>query len=164
MYVVEATGGVPRRLTWHPAEDHVTGWTPDGQSVLFHSTRTSFQYFEKLFTIPLAGGLAQELPLPRAVQGAYSPDGRRLAYVPINQWQRAWKRYRGGRTTPIWIANLADAAIDKVPRENSTDTSPMWVADTVFFLSDRDGPTTLYAYDPGQQAGGTSDRQPRSRH
>jgi tricorn protease len=147
VYVVEATGGVPRRLTWHPAEDHVTGWTPDGQSVLFHSTRTSFQYFEKLFTIPLTGGLAQELPLPRAVQGAYSPDGRRLAYVPINQWQRAWKRYRGGQTTPVWIADLVDSAVEAVPRENSNDACPAWLGDRVYFLSDRNGPMSLFAYD-----------------
>jgi tricorn protease len=42
---------------------------------------------------------------------------------------------------------MSDAAIEKLPRDNSTDTSPMWVDDTVFFLSDRDGPTTLFGYD-----------------
>ena len=29
----------------------------------------------------------------------------------------------------------------------------MWVGDTVYFLSDRDGPTTLFAYDPRTKAG-----------
>src|SRR5262249_37695051 len=47
----------------------------------------------------------------------------------------------------VGIATLSDAAIEKVPRENSTDQRPMWVGDTVFFISDRDGPATLYAYD-----------------
>ena len=31
VYVVPATGGVPRRLTYHPAEEFVAGWTPDGK-------------------------------------------------------------------------------------------------------------------------------------
>jgi tricorn protease len=66
-----------------------------------------------------------------------------MPIVPAND---IWKRYRGGRTTPIWIANLADASIEKIPRDNSTDKAPMWVGDTVFFLSDRDGATTLYSY------------------
>jgi tricorn protease len=147
VYVVEAAGGVPRRLTWHPAEDHVAGWMPGGQAVLFHSGRASFHYFERLFTIPLSGGLPHELPLPRAVQGSFSPDGKRLAYVPINQWQPAWKRYRGGQTTPVWIADLADSAVEAVPRENSNDSCPSWLGDRVYFLSDRSGPVALFAYD-----------------
>jgi len=149
VYVVEASGGVPRRLTWHPAEDHVTGWTPDGKSVLFHSGRGSFHYFDKLYTVPVSGGLAQELPLPRAVRGSFSPDGRRLAYVPVNQWQRAWKRYRGGQTTPIWIADLADSKVEAVPRDNSNDNYPAWLGDRVYFLSDRNGAVSLFAYDTG---------------
>lgn len=148
VYVMPASGGVPRRLTFHPAEDVVQGWTPDGTRVLFSSTRNSFQHLEsQLYTVSLAGGLPTELPLPTGVEAAFSPDGQRLAYVPHPQWQQAWKRYRGGQTTPIWIANLADSSIVKVPRNNSNDHYPMWVGDTVYFLSDRDGPVSLYAYD-----------------
>jgi tricorn protease len=147
VYVVESAGGVPRRLTHHPAEDHVAGWAPGGGSVLFHSSRGSFHYFERLYTIPLGGGLAQELPLPRAVEGSYAPDGGRLAYVPLNQWQPAWKRYRGGQTTPVWIADLADSSVETVPRENSNDRCPAWLGDRVYFLSDRNGPVSLFAYD-----------------
>ena len=65
----------------------------------------------------------------------------------------AWKRYRGGQTTPIWIADLSDSSVEKVPRENSNDFYPMWVGDgKVYFLSDRDGPTTLFAYDTATKA------------
>jgi tricorn protease len=147
VYLVESGGGVPRRLTWHPAEDHVAGWTPDGKSVLFRSGRASFHHFDRLFTVPLSGGLPQELPLPRAVQGSFSPDGTRLAYVPINQWQQAWKRYRGGQTTPVWVADLADSGVEAIPRTNSNDSCPVWLGDRVYFLSDRDGPVALFAYD-----------------
>jgi tricorn protease len=67
--------------------------------------------------------------------------------MPILPANGQWKQYRGGGTTPVWIADMATAAIEKIPRDNSNDADPMWVADTVFFLSDRDGRTTLYAYD-----------------
>jgi tricorn protease len=70
-----------------------------------------------------------------------------LAYVPHIQWQAAWKRYHGGQTTPIWIADLKDSSITKVPRDNSNDHYPMWVGDTVYFLSDRNGAVSLFAYD-----------------
>ena len=71
-----------------------------------------------------------------------------MAYVPLLQWQRAWKRYRGGQTKPIWIVNLADSSVEtEIPRNNSNDFNPMWIGDTVYFLSDRNGPVSLFAYD-----------------
>ncbi|HEX2309574.1 MAG TPA: hypothetical protein VHH91_02555 [Vicinamibacterales bacterium] len=152
VYVMPAAGGTPRRLTWHPGADAAAGWTPDGQRVLFRSGRKSYHYFTRLFTIPAGGGEATELPLPRGVQGAYSPDGQRLAYVSVNQWQAAWKRYRGGQTTPIWIADLSDSSVEVVPRENSNDSCPMWIGSAVYFLSDRDGPVGLYAFDTATKA------------
>jgi tricorn protease len=146
-YVVPAAGGVPRRLTYHPGNDEVVGWTPDGKQVLFRSSRNSYSGFNRLFTVPMDGGLPAEVPLPMAFEGSYSPDGSRIAYQPLTQWQRDWKRYRGGQTTPVWVANLSDSGVEKLPRENSKDSNPMWVGGKIYFLSDRNGPTSLFAYD-----------------
>jgi tricorn protease len=147
VYVVPAAGGQPRRLTYHPAPDSALGWTPDGSRVVFASDRVSYSDPTQLFTVPLTGGFPAELPLPMGYQASYSPDGKELAYVPIFQWEEEWKSYRGGQTTPIWIVRLADLNLVKIPRENSNDKDPMWVGDTVYFLSDRNGPVTLFAYD-----------------
>jgi tricorn protease len=154
VYVIAATGGVPRRLTYHPGVDRAVGWSPDGKQVLFRSDRASYSRFNRLFTVPAAGGPATELPLPMGEQAAFSPDGQSLAYVPF--WNRratpngyiSWKHYRGGKAPAVWIAALADSHIDKVPRQDSNDFNPMWVGQKVYFLSDRNGPTTLFAYDP----------------
>jgi tricorn protease len=147
VYVVPAAGGDPTRLTYHPGPDEVVGWTPDGAEVLATSMRDTVRDLPRLFTISKAGGHPEALPLPSGSDASYSPDGKRLAYVPFTQWQPAWKRYRGGQTTPIWIADLGDSHITKVPRDGSNDRLPFWVGDTVYFLSDRNGPFTLFADD-----------------
>ncbi|MEY2395771.1 MAG: tricorn protease, partial [Acidobacteriaceae bacterium] len=148
VYVIAATGGVPRRLTFHPAEEYVLGWTPDGKKIVFSSWGRSFRHFEdQLYTVPVEGGFPTQLPVPIGEETSFSPDGTHLAYVPHPQWQAAWKRYHGGQTTPIWIADLKDSSVVKVPRENSNDHYPMWVGDTIYFLSDRNGPVSLFAYD-----------------
>jgi tricorn protease len=148
VYVVPATGGVPRRLTYHPAEEYVAGWTPDGKKILFNSAGDSFIHFEdQLYTVPVEGGLPTQVPLPIAEDASFSPDGTHIAYVPHPKWQQAWKRYHGGQTTPIWIADLKDFSIVKIPRDNSDDHHPMWVGDSIYFLSDRNGPVSLFAYD-----------------
>src|SRR5258708_23660636 len=59
----------------------------------------------------------------------------------------AWKDYSGGDTLPIWLGNLSDSKIEKVPRDNSNDYNPMWIGAKVYFLSDRNGPVTLWSYD-----------------
>ena len=147
IFIIPTQGGEPKRLTWHPSADVVLGWTPDGKKLLFTSRRTAFSRFSELFTVDLEGGLPQKLPLPMGFEGSYSPDGSHIAYVPLSRAFRVWKRYRGGLATPIWIADLSDSSIIKVPRQDSNDYNPMWVGDKVYFLSDREGPVTLFAYD-----------------
>ena len=119
VYVVPAAGGEPRRLTWHPGADAVVGWTPDGKNVLFRSHRDSNTDSDRLFTVPVTGGLPSVLPLSMAEDGSYSPDASHLAYSPVFQWEPDWKGYRGGQTTPIWIARLSDSSVVKIPRNNS---------------------------------------------
>jgi tricorn protease len=150
VYVMNAEGGVPRRLTWEPTGSRVAGWTPDGKAVLFFSTHASYSDFPRLFRIRADGvGPAQLLPLPSAAGGSFSDDGRTLAYVPIAQWQNAWKRYRGGQTTPVWLVNMQTLDVEKIPRDNSNDSNPVWSGATVYFLSDRNGPVSLFSYDTG---------------
>ncbi|HEV8484721.1 MAG TPA: PDZ domain-containing protein [Blastocatellia bacterium] len=148
VYVVAAAGGVPRRLTYHPAPDIVSSWTPDGKQLLFASPRASETARTlRLFTIPVDGVFPTPVALPMGTEGSYSQDGARLAYEPLPRAFNAWKRYRGGQASALWIANLADSSIERIPRETSNDFNPMWVGNRVYFLSDRNGPVTLFAYD-----------------
>jgi tricorn protease len=152
VYVIPAGGGVPKRLTHHPGIDEVVGWTPDGKQVLFRSSRNSYSpRFNRLFTVTLEGGLPHELPLPMGEAGSYSADGKQIAYVPTDNNRRlsaiGWKRYRGGKASRIWIANLSTYDVEIVPHDAANDGSPMWVGSKVYFLSDRNGPFSLFAYD-----------------
>jgi tricorn protease len=151
VYTIPANGGRPHRLTYHPGDDLVLGWSRDGKQVLFTSDRNDRPYGQ-LFTVSREGGFPTQLPLPMGVEGSYSPDGTELAYVPLDYAFKIWKRYRGGRTSPIWIARLSDSSIVRVPRDNSNDFNPMWIDDRIFFLSDRNGPMSLLSYDTKTKA------------
>ncbi|MEA2552046.1 MAG: tricorn protease [Fimbriimonadaceae bacterium] len=147
VFVMPAEGGVPKRLTYEPDAEGVMGWTNDGKKVVFASSYLSNTDLIRMFTVPVGGGLPTALPFPSGTEVSYSPDGSKIAYVGGFRWQDAWKRYRGGQTTPIWIGDLSDSKTREIPRNNSNESHPMWIGDKIFFLSDRKGPVSLWAYD-----------------
>ena len=147
VFVIPAQGGVPKRLTWHPAPDRVIGWSVDSKRILFTSTRSAYSRFSQMYTVPVSGGVEEKLPLPTGYEASMSPDGQSVAYDPVARAFAMWKHYRGGRTTRIWLARLSDSAITKIPSSGSNDFNPMWAGDRVYFLSDRNGPVTLFYYD-----------------
>ena len=149
VYIVPITGGVPTRLTWHPGPDVVQGFTPDGSAVLFTSARAVFTgRYTQLFTVPVKGGIEQPLKLPNAFEATYSPDGARLAYNPIAPAFNQWKHYRGGLNSTIWLYNFGDNGTEKLPQPESraNDVDPMWLGDTIYFRSDRNGEFNLFSY------------------
>lgn len=150
VYVVSASGGEPRRLTWHPGPDLVAGWTPDGTRVLFHSGRDNPPVFvPRLWTVPLEGGTETPLPIASAMSASFSADGKRLAYQHTVRWQEGWRNYRGGQAQPIWVVTLADMALTRIPGPVSLNDWPVWIGNTVYFVSDRDLARNVWAWDAG---------------
>jgi tricorn protease len=149
VYVVPSVGGEPKRLTWHPAADEVQGWTPDGKNILFASARggDAPQAVPRFYTVPAIGGIEELMPMPRAYQGKISPDGKRLAYRMNNSWDEERRNYRGGQNRAIWIFDFATNNVETVPWTDTKEMDPAWVGDNVYFLSDRDGVSNVWAYD-----------------
>ncbi|HUK88975.1 MAG TPA: peptidase S41, partial [Blastocatellia bacterium] len=150
VYTVPTSGGVPTRLTWHPGVDMVQGFTPDGSAVLFTSPRSVFSNrHTQLFTVPVKGGLEQQLPIPYASKATYSPDGSHIAYNPLYEAFNEWKHYRGGTNSVIWLYNVADHSVEKVPQPEGrcNDVDAMWIGDAIYFRSDRNGEFNLFSYD-----------------
>jgi tricorn protease len=149
VYLVAAQGGEPKRLTWHPMNDEVRGWSPDGKAVLFASARSSAPMdFPKLWQVSVDGGLPEPLPMPRAAEGKYAPDGRRFVYQEIAPWETEWRNYRGGQNNPVRIIDLETLAVEKLPWEGSNDNTPVWLDGSIYFLSDRDQTMNVWSYDP----------------
>ena len=159
VYVIPAAGGVPRQLTFYPArgplpprwgyDNQVYGWSQDGKSVLFRSLRDHFELGDnRLYTVPLEGGLPTALPMPLSGAGTFSPDGRQVLYSPLFRDFRAWKRYQGGWAEDLWVFDLASHDARNITNDPNTDRDPMWIGDRVYFASDRTGTLNLYSAKP----------------
>lgn len=151
VYVMPVEGGDPRRLTWHPGNDDARGWSPDGKQVLFASNRnTAPTAFARLWTVPADGGLERAVPAPMAFRGTWSPDGKRLVYDRVTRWDSEFRNYRGGQNTPLTILDLASLEETRLPNERTSDTQPVWVGQTIYFLSDRDYAVNVWAWEAGK--------------
>ncbi|MBA3949318.1 MAG: PD40 domain-containing protein [Acidobacteria bacterium] len=150
VFIVPVAGGIPVRLTWHPGADLVQSFTPDGKGVLFTSPRHVFTgRYTQLFTVPMAGGMVTQLPIPNASAASYSPDGNKIVYNPLAQSFLQWKRYRGGTNSVLYIYDVRTHAIEKIPQPDTraNDVNAMWIGETIYFRSDRLGEFNLFAYD-----------------
>ena len=150
VYVINATGGIPMRLTYHGMFDRVLGWTPDGKSVLFASSRESGrQRYNQFYTIPATGGEPTKLPIPYGEYASFSPDGLKVAYTDRSRVNRNWKRYRGGTAPDISVFDLSTYKTENITNNTANDELPMWHGDAIYYMSDN-GPNkrnNLWKYD-----------------
>ena len=162
IYVIPVTGGEPKQLTFYPAQgplparwgyDHqVYGWTPDGTSVLFRSLRDGYSLTSsRLYVVDADGGMPSVLPMPVSGAGAFSPDAQQMVYSPLTRDFRTWKRHEGGWAQDLHVFELDGSTSRNITQHVRTDRDPMWIGDTIYFVSDRDDFLNLYAYDLGTE-------------
>jgi Tol biopolymer transport system component len=97
IYVVNTSGGKPRRLTLEPASDVRPSWSRDGRWIYFGSNRSGE---DQVWKMPAGGGEALKLSQKGGCFALESPDSQWVYYVK-NHWD-----------SPLW----------KVPRDGGEET------------------------------------------
>jgi tricorn protease len=157
VYVIPSSGGVPRQLTFYPAkgplaprwgwDNQVYGWSKDGKRIFYRSLRDSWSLpIARLYSVSVDGGPAEPLPMPEAGSGDYSPDGAQMVYSPQSRDFRSEKRYSGGEANVLYIYDLKTNDAKRITEGPRATRDPIWIGDTIYFNSDRDGHFNLYSY------------------
>jgi tricorn protease len=161
VYVMPATGGEPRQLTFYPVQvpplvtrrgwdNQVYGWTNDGKRIIFRSLRDSWTTsISRLYTVAVGGGPAEPLPMPESGAGSFSPAGNKIVYSPEARDFRSEKRYSGGEANKLYIFDVETHEAIKIADDLRANRDPMWIGNKIYFNSDRDGHFNLYSYDVG---------------
>ncbi|MGM0550502.1 MAG: S41 family peptidase [Bacteroidota bacterium] len=157
VYVMPATGGTPKQLTYYNDvgmmpprggfDNVVLDWTPDSKQILFRANRTPYgQRNGKYFLVSVDGGLETPLQIAEGGFGVLSPEGNKMCFAPISREFRTWKRYKGGRAADLWIFNLQTNEAEQITEFAGTDQIPTWFGDKIYFASDRDLRLNIHSY------------------
>jgi Tol biopolymer transport system component len=106
LYVVDSSGGQPKRLTDTTADDALASWSRDGRSIYFTSNRTRSW---EIWKIPADGGTATQVTRNGGSVAFESVDGNSLYYTKRPEENKLWRMpVRGGEETEV-LENVVGA-------------------------------------------------------
>jgi TolB protein len=137
LFVADANGGRPKRITFSSAANTSPTWNPKtGQSVVFVSDRGGIP---KLYLMNADGTNTTELDLPDKgylIDPAWSPNGQMVAF--------SWRRPDGN--FDIYIMDPATRDIRQITRDSGKNERPSWAPDGrhIVFESTRNGERQIW--------------------
>ena len=149
LYTVEIAGGVPHRVTHHPATEMLSDWTADDRLIYTVQGLEGVPRVERPYMVHSEGGMPEPLMIPYGSNATIDKTGRWLAYTPSQRDRRTWKRYQGGLASDIWLIDMEERTSRQVTDFAGTDTMPMWHGTKLYYLSDsgEDNRLNIFSYD-----------------
>ena len=143
VYTMPALGGEAKRLTYQGSNVSIVGWDTDGKHILY-SSGAGLAFDPWIWKVASEGGEPQRLSYGPANHIDFSDDGGviigRLTREPAR-----WKRYRGGTAGQLWIDTEGDGQFQPLAPVDSNFTTPMWIGERIYFISDHEGVGNIYS-------------------
>ena len=157
--VAATDGGVPRRLThWGVPGTRVTGWLSDDEVMVLTSAGESDFVRMYAHAVPVDGGPSRRLPYGWAGDVALGPDGGALLSSFFWSEPAAWKHYRGGTASQLWLDLDGSGTFRRIFGDLASSLAfPVWTTGTdgrqrIAFCSDHEGRGQLYSAVVGKRA------------
>jgi tricorn protease len=148
VYVMPALGGTAQRLTFHSTSCRVAGWDLSGEAILYASNAgQALSGHNVIYAISPQGGEPSQIPVGIANAISFGPKGG----VVIGRSTREpayWKRYRGGTAGHLWCDPTGSGTFQRLLQLKGNITSPCWVGERIYFLSDHEGVSSIYSCTP----------------
>ena len=143
VYVMPALGGEAKRLTYQGSNAAIVGWDADGKHILY-SSRAGLAFDPWIWKICAEGGEPQRLSSGPANHIDFGDDGG-VVIGRLTREPARWKRYRGGTAGQLWVDTQGDGQFQPLTPVDSNFTTPMWIGERIYFISDHEGVGNIYS-------------------
>ena len=144
IFVMAATGGEARRLTFSSNREIPCNFTANDKDVIFSAYRqdlaTNAQFpislMSELYTVPAAGGkVTMLLPTP-ALQVCPSASGDKILYEDIKGYESEWRKHHTSSIArDIWLYDFNQKKYTQLTSFNGEDRNPVFDSNTRIFIT-----------------------------
>ncbi len=145
VYIVEASGGLSTRLTYHAGQDRMLCWNAGSDSVYFQSSREGGDSW--VYSVSVNGGTPSPVARVTALNVCLLPDALAIERGYTNWWR---KHYRGSASRKIWISS--DSEWEILIGSECDSRWPMYsqITDEILFVrEDPEGHAAIWSMQPG---------------
>ena len=144
IYLMPSTGGETRRVTYFGSPlTSIAGWSPEGKLIVSTDFGMPFPGWRELHEFGTDLKTHKTLDMGPATAIEYGKHGVVLARNSADLPQ--WKRYKGGARGKFWKDKSGDGKFSKFLELDGNLTSPMWIGNRLYFISDHEGTGNLYS-------------------
>ena len=143
VYVMPALGGEAKRLTYQGSNATVVNWDADSKNILYASG-TGLAFDPWIWKICAEGGEPQRLSSGPANHIDFGDNGG-VVIGRLTREPARWKRYRGGTAGQLWVDTQGDGQFQPLAPVDSNFTTPMWIGERIYFISDHEGVGNIYS-------------------
>lgn len=155
LFIIPATGGEPKRLTFHSADEYPYDLIND--KVIFGAVRlddpNNRQFpsdaLQELYEIPVKGGRVTQLLTTPAEDAKVSSTGRYIVYHDRKGRENIWRKHQvSSIARDIWLYDSQTGSHKKITSFEGEDRTPVWAGEkNIYYLSERNGSFNVFNAD-----------------
>ncbi|HLR76255.1 MAG TPA: hypothetical protein VK106_01255, partial [Balneolaceae bacterium] len=156
VYVISASGGSTKRLTYNSAKDIPYDFTRDDKNIVFGTTRydnyksvrfPSPGLFAKLYKVPVSGGRSIMLNDAGMAKARYNKKGNKIIFEDRKGYESPERKHeRASVTRDIWVYDITSQDYKKLTDFNGHDLSPVWGNEENYYYTSERNDDNLNIY------------------
>ncbi len=155
VFVMPASGGEARRLTYFSGDELPSSFSADDKRILFSASRqdlvTDGQFptpvLSELYSVGVGGGrVSQVLPVP-ALNATVSSCGDKIIFEDQKGYESDWRKHHTSSVTrDIWVYDVKGGKYTKLTNFKGEDKNPVFGEDDkdYYYLSEQGGSFNVY--------------------
>ena len=150
VFVMPATGGEAKRLTWHSTREVPSSFAADDKAVLFSAARqdlaTHVQFptggMTELYSVPVGGGRVSLVLTTPALDATVSSKGDKIIFHDYKGYESDWRKHHTSAVTrDIWVYDTNARKYTQVSAFAGEDRNPVFDSNDndFYYLTEQSG-------------------------